>query len=81
MLADNPNGSASSIGSYGSNRWFIVPKTAPAPFGSAGIETGDWYGWFWVAFCDGGCIGGCMPCCCICVEGGNVFGKGPGPAD
>jgi hypothetical protein len=36
MLADSPNGSASSMGSYGSKRWLFMPlKTCPPSLGAS----------------------------------------------
>jgi hypothetical protein len=71
MLADSPNGSASSMGSYGSKRWLFMPlKTCPPSLGAsaAGLGKGG--------FCEGA-IGGGM----LFAGGKFCWGKGPGPAD
>jgi len=72
MLADSPNGSASSMGSYGSKRWllFMPLKTWPPSLGAneAGLVKGG--------FCEGGMGGGML------FEGGKFCcGNGPGPAE
>jgi hypothetical protein len=70
MLAESPNGSASSIGSYGSKRWFMLLNDWPPSFGArvAGLANGG--------FCAGGIGGGML------FAGGKLWcGKGPGPAD
>ena len=72
MLADSPNGSASSIGSYGSKRWLLfMPLKIWAP--SFGVnEVGLAKGGFW----EGGIGGGML------FEGGKFcWGNGPGPAE
>jgi len=73
MLADSPNGSASSIGSYGSKRWLLfmlLLKIWPPSLGAneVGLAKGG--------FCEGG-IGGGM----LFEDGKLCCGKGPGPAE
>lgn len=73
MLADSPNGSASSIGSYGSKRLFIPLNAWLPSLADMALLFANG------AFCAGG-IGGCMLCDCI-EFGGKGCGYGPGPAD
>jgi hypothetical protein len=73
MLAESPNGSASSIGSYGSKSWLFMPlNTCPPSLGAsaAGLVKGG--------FCEGA-IGGGMLFGCGKFCWGN--GPGPGPAE